>query len=245
MSVSTNLGGWINRVGVYSPNEAPKLDDTPKLLQWEPRPAGQHIELGISEMNLFMWLSQFGLTKELFGETLIPVGTVYDPFVAARSRRVHLRALREEPVHPRRDAVRALSLAPEGGAHQSTITTSIGIELPSLQFFEPAFGREVVWSMLEAARGVIDRRTGFSSYLRLTTRPIDQALADPVRSRLGEDEWRRQVLLGGYRLIEASRGVARRCRRMRRSSRSSRAAPSFPRPSPRRASSRTKRWPRT
>jgi pyruvate dehydrogenase E1 component len=72
-----------------------------------------------------------------------------------------------------------------------------------LHFFEPAFGPEAVWSLLEGARGVVDRRHGFSTYLRMSTRPIDQSLADPVRTRLGLDEWRRQTLLGGYRLIEA------------------------------------------
>ena len=83
VAVSTNLGGWINRVGVYSADDTrPIFDDAPRLLQWQPSPAGQHIELGISEMNLFMMLGQFGLTAELFGEPLIPIGTVYDPFIA-------------------------------------------------------------------------------------------------------------------------------------------------------------------
>ncbi len=202
VSVSTNLGGWINRVGVYSPNEAPKHDDGPKLLQWEPKPAGQHIELGISEMNLFMWLSQFGLTQELFGETLIPVGTVYDPFIL-RGLDAFIYALYVKSQFILAGTPSGVSLAPEGGAHQSTITPSVGIELPSLHYYEPAFGPEVVWTMLEAARGVLDRRHGFSTYLRLTTRPVDQSLADAVKARLGVDEWRRQTLLGGYRLIEA------------------------------------------
>ena len=203
VSVSTNLGGWINRVGVYSPNEAPKHDDAPKLLQWEPRPAGQHIELGISEMNLFMWLSQFGLTHELFGETLIPVGTVYDPFIL-RGLDAFIYALYVKSQFILAGTPSGVSLAPEGGAHQSTITPSVGIELPSLHYYEPAFGPEVVWSILEGARGVLDRRNGFSTYLRLTTRPVDQSLANTVKARLGVDEWRRQTLLGGYRLIEAA-----------------------------------------
>jgi pyruvate dehydrogenase E1 component len=202
VSVSTNLGGWINRVGVYSPKEAPKHDDAPKLLQWEPRPAGQHIELGISEMNLFMWLSQFGLTQELFGEPLIPIGTVYDPFIL-RGLDAFIYALYIKSQFILAGTPSGVSLAPEGGAHQSTITQSVGIELPSLHFFEPAFGPEVVWSLLEGARGVVDRRHGVSTYLRMSTRPIEQSLADPVRARLGLDEWRRQTLLGGYRLIEA------------------------------------------
>ena len=203
VSVSTNLGSWINRVGVYSPNVATKHDDAPKLLTWEPKPTGQHIELGISEMNLFMWLSQFGLTHELFGETLIPVGTVYDPFIL-RGLDAFIYALYIKSQFILAGTPSGMSLAPEGGAHQSTITPSVGIELPGLQYFEPAFGPEVVWALLEAARGVVDRQHGFSTYLRLTTRPVDQKLADPVKARLGLGEWRRQTLLGGYRLIEAS-----------------------------------------
>jgi pyruvate dehydrogenase E1 component len=203
VSVSTNLGGWINRVGVYSPNVAAKHDDAPKLLTWEPKPTGQHVELGISEMNLFMWLSQFGLTHELFGETLIPVGTVYDPFIL-RGLDAFIYALYIKSQFILAGTPSGVSLAPEGGAHQSTITPSIGIELPSLHYYEPAFGQEVIWSLLEAARGVVDRKHGFSTYLRLTTRPVDQSLLEPVRARLGLAEWRRQTLLGGYRLIEAS-----------------------------------------
>jgi pyruvate dehydrogenase E1 component len=203
VSVSTNLGGWINRVGVFSPHENPKHDEGPKLLQWEPKPSGQHIELGISEMNLFMWLSQFGLTAELFDSPLIPVGTVYDPFVN-RGLDAFIYALYVKSHFILAGTPSGVSLAPEGGAHQSTVTPSLGIELPTLHSYEPAFGQEVVWSLLEGMRGCVDRRHGFSTYLRMTTRPIDQTLAEPVRTRLGLDEWRRQVLAGGYRLIEAS-----------------------------------------
>ena len=105
VAVSTSLGGWINRVGVFAQDAAAVVDDTPRPLTWAPKPAGQHIELGISEMNLFMWLSQFGLSAELFGEPLIPVGTVYDPFICRG-----LDALVYGAVHPvalpaRRDAI--------------------------------------------------------------------------------------------------------------------------------------------
>jgi pyruvate dehydrogenase E1 component len=203
VSVSTNLGSWINRVGVFSPHENVKHDEGPKLLAWEPKPSGQHIELGISEMNLFMWLSQFGLTAELFGEPLIPIGTVYDPFVN-RGLDAFIYALYVQSHFIVAGTPSGVSLAPEGGAHQSTVTPSLGIELPSLHSYEPAFGQEVVWSLLEGMRGCVDRPDGFSTYLRMTTRPIDQSLADPVRQRLGLAEWRRQVLAGGYRLLEAS-----------------------------------------
>ena len=202
VTVSTSLGGWINRVGVYSPHEQPRFDDGPRLLTWEPKPSGQHIELGISEMNLFMWLSQFGLTAELFGEPLIPIGTVYDPFIA-RGLDALIYGLYIKSKFILAATPGGVTLAPEGGAHQSTVTPSLGIELPGLHYYEPTFGQEVVWALLEGARGCADRRNGFSTYLRMSTRPIDQTLAETVRTRLGVDEWRRQVLAGGYRLIEA------------------------------------------
>ncbi len=208
VSVSTNLGGWINRVGVFSPVEAPVHDDAPRLLRWQPGPSGQHIELGISEMDLFMWLSQFGLTAELFDEPLVPLGTVYDPFIA-RGLDALIHALYVGSRFILVATPSGVTLAPEGGAHQSTVTPSLGIELPGLRSWEPAFGQEAAWCLLEAIRGVLDRGTsGFSSYLRLTTRAVDQSLAEPVRARLGDAEWRRQVLAGGYRLLEAAEMAA-------------------------------------
>ena len=95
-----------------------------------------------------------------------------------------------------------VSLSPEGGAHQSTVTPSLGIELPGLDFYEPAFAREVEWALLEALRQCCDREHGLSTYLRLSTKPIDQTLMDEALARLGEDELRRQVLLGGYRIVD-------------------------------------------
>lgn len=203
VSVSTNLGGWINRVGVFSPVESAVVDDAPRLVRWQPGPRGQHIELGISEMDLFMWLSQAGLTAELFGEPLVPVGTVYDPFIA-RGLDALVHALYIGSRFVLVGTPSGITLAPEGGAHQSSVTPSLGIELPDLRAWEPAFGQETAWCFLEAIRGVADRSAeGFSSYLRLTTRVVDQGLVAPVRARLGDAEYRRQVLAGGYRALEA------------------------------------------
>jgi pyruvate dehydrogenase E1 component len=202
VSVSTNLGGWINRVGVFSAQEASFHDDAPRLLRWQPGPSGQHIELGISEMDLFLWLAQFGLTAELFGEPLVPLGTVYDPFIA-RGLDAFIHALYVGSRFILVATPSGVTLAPEGGAHQSSVTPSLGIELPGVHAWEPAFGQEVAWCLLEAIRGVVDRGAdGFSSYLRLTTRSVDQAMSAPVRARLGDLEYRRQVLAGGYRLLE-------------------------------------------
>ena len=206
VSVSTNLGGWINRVGVYDPVDRPVYDSGPRLLRWQPGPEGRHIELGISEMNLFMMLGQLGLTAELLGEPLVPIGTVYDPFIA-RGLDALIFSLYNESRFILAATPSGVSLAPEGGAHQSTITPSIGIELPGLHAWEPAFAREVAWCLEEGIAGCIGDRAGFSTYLRLTTRPIDQALAAPIRERLGEDEWRAQALAGGY-LMLAGRELA-------------------------------------
>ena len=97
-----------------------------------------------------------------------------------------------------------LALAPEGGAHQSALTTSLGIELPRLRSYEPVFAREVAWCLLEGIRGCLETEAGFASYLRLATRPIDQSLSAPILERVGADAWREAVLRGGYRLLEAS-----------------------------------------
>src|SRR6185295_1181977 len=93
-------------------------------------------------------------------------------------------------------------LAPEGGAHQSTVTPGLGIELPSLLSYEPCFAREVEWTLLEALRLCCDREAGVSSYLRLSTRPIEQALIEPALARLGEETVRQHALAGGYRLVD-------------------------------------------
>ena len=157
VSVSTNLGGWINRVGVFSATRRPPSTTTRRgCCEWQPGPAGQHIELGISEMDLFMWLSQFGLTAELFGEPLIPLGTVYDPFIA-RGLDAFIHALYIGSRFILVATPSGVTLAPEGGAHQSSVTPSLGIELPGLHACEPAFGQEAAWCLLEAIRGVLER----------------------------------------------------------------------------------------
>jgi pyruvate dehydrogenase E1 component len=203
VAVSTNLGGWINRAGIFSPQPGAMFDDTQRPLTWKTDPAGRHVELGISEMNLFLMLSQFGLTRELFGEPLAPIGTVYDPFIA-RGLDALVYALYVRSRFVLVGTPSGITLAPEGGAHQSTVTSSLGVELPSLRAYEPVFAQEVVWTLLEGIRGCLDPADGFATYLRLATRPIDQALAEPVRERLGVDGWRADVLAGGYRLIEAA-----------------------------------------
>ncbi|MFN8524348.1 MAG: pyruvate dehydrogenase [Chloroflexota bacterium] len=205
VAVSTSLGGWINRTGVFSTTEAQDHEEEgPRLLRWMPAPSGQHLELGISEMNMFLLLGQLGLSYELCGQHLFPIGTVYDPFVCRG-----LDALIYN-LYNRSKAIvigtpSGITLSPEGGAHQSTVTPSLGIELPHLLFYEPCFAAEVEWTLLEGLRQCADRENGLTTYLRLSTKLVDQSLLDPAMRRLGDETLRLQVLKGGYRLIDASR----------------------------------------
>ena len=202
VATSTHLSGWINKVGVFAQEATPDFEGGgQRMLKWQPAPAGHHIELGISEMNLFMALSQLGLAYELTGQHLVPIGTVYDPFVC-RGLDALIYGLYVGAKMIFAGTPAGVSLSPEGGAHQSTVTPSLGIELPGVHFFEPAFGAEVEWMLLDAIRRCSDRESGTSTYLRLSTKPIDQTLFNEVRSRLGDDEVKRQSLQGGYRIVE-------------------------------------------
>ena len=202
VSVSTNLTGWILKKGLFSPH--PKPDHEPEansLLKWHSGPHGQHIELGISEMNLFMLLGMLGLSTELCGQHLIPIGTVYDPFVC-RGLDALIYSLYSGAKFIFAGTPSGVTLSPEGGAHQSTVTSSLGAEIPLLQAYEPCFAQELDWILLEAIRQCCDREHGRSTYLRLSTKPIDQDLLSPALERLGPNELRRQVLAGGYRLVD-------------------------------------------
>jgi pyruvate dehydrogenase E1 component len=202
VAISTNLAGWINKTGVFSSLEEPEYEgEGQMLMRWRRGPSGQHIELGISEMNLFMLLGMFGLSAEINGQHLIPIGAVYDPFIC-RGLDALIYGLYSGAKFIFVGTPSGITLSPEGGAHQSTITASIGMELPNLHAYEPCFSCEVEWIMLEALRECCDRLQGRSTYLRLSTRPIEQALINPVQERIGVAALRQQVIDGGYRLIE-------------------------------------------
>lgn len=202
VATSTHLSGWINKAGVFAVEEATEYEiGGPKMLKWNPSPQGRHIELGISEMNLFMALGQFGLAEELTGQHLIPIGTVYDPFVC-RGLDALIYSLYCGAKMIFAGTPAGVSLSPEGGAHQSTITPSIGIELPDVVLFEPAFAKEVEWILIDAMRSVSDRKHGHSTYLRLSTKPVEQSLMSEALTRLGEQDIRAQTLAGGYRIID-------------------------------------------
>ncbi len=212
VAVSTGLGGWINAAGVFDPlhdpaGDAAVVDDEaggPSLLSWERSPTGQHVELGISEMNLFSALGAFGLAWDHSGQRLLPIGTLYDPFICRG-----LDALIHGAYSGSRFVVvgtpSGVSLAPEGGAHQSTITASIGVELPGLVMAEPAYAGALDWLLCDGLARLADPDGPDESlYLRLTTRPVDQAPFEAARTRLGSEELRRQVLAGGYVLVPSS-----------------------------------------
>jgi len=191
VGTSTNLGGWINKAGIWSPGDRIDwfADDTDTLVRWRETDHGRHIELGIAEVILVGRLGELGATWSRDGQPLLPVGTIYDPFVA--------RAL--EPwsfgIYAGGQSIlvgtpSGVTLGPEGGAHQSVITPSIGIEQPGCVAWEPAFGQDLEWALLYALSR-LGRADGEAAYFRLSTRPLDQGLQNGSR----ED-----VLRGGYRL---------------------------------------------
>ena len=189
VTVSTNLGPWVNRRGLFareSMADTFKSERIPSTFNWEFSPKGQHIELGIAEMNLFILLSALGLSHSINGERLIPIGTLYDPFIARG-----LDALNYACYQDARFIVVAtpsgLTLAPEGGAHQSIAEPLIGMAQDGLAAFEPAFVDELA-AILAFALDYIQKdgdgeasernwlrdETGGSVYLRLSTRPVEQ-----------------------------------------------------------------------
>jgi pyruvate dehydrogenase E1 component len=204
VSVSTSLGGWINAHGVYAATERHDYFDQDQVLKWKPGPHGQHIELGISEMNLFLLLGQLGLSHDHHGEMLIPIGTVYDPFVL-RGLDALIYSLYNGSRFIVAGTPAGITLASEGGAHQSSITPSVGLELPGIIQTEPTYAQAVDWLLVQGVRRLSDR-DGSSLYLRLSTRAIDQSPFDAAADRIGSAQIRTDVLTGGYRLLEPGDG---------------------------------------
>jgi pyruvate dehydrogenase E1 component len=205
---STSLGGWINRAGTWHIGERVDwfADDPETILHWRASPNGQHIELGIAECNLVGLLGELGATWSRDGEPLLPIGTLYDPFVN--------RAL--EPwsfgIYAGGQSIlvgtpSGVTLAPEGGAHQSISTPSVGLEQPRCIAWEPAFAQDLEWTLLHAL-AQLGRPGGTSSYFRLSTRVLSQSLAAISNDAGARELRRRRVIAGGYRLVEASRPPA-------------------------------------
>lgn len=204
---STNLGGWINKVGVWAAAEAAPGSVQPGgVLQWTGRASGQHLELGIAETNLMGLLGELGATWSRWGQPLLPIGTVYDPFVtrAAEPWSFGLYAGGQSILVGTPSGV---TLAPEGGAHQSVVTPGLGVAQPACTAYEPAFAQDLVWCMLDAL-GRLGRPGGRSSYFRLSTRPVDQRSAKVPEAPGERERRRRQVVSGGYVLRPAGGAVA-------------------------------------
>jgi pyruvate dehydrogenase E1 component len=201
VTVSTNLGAWVNQRGLFRRNEMPDVFAREKIAsaqKWSGSNKGQHIELGIAESNLFLMLAAAGLSGDLFGQRLFPIGTLYDPFIARG-----LDALNYACYQDARFLLVAtpsgITLGPEGGAHQSINPPLIALGQPGLRHYEPAYADELA-AMMEEAFRLIDDPSGESIYLRLSTRSIEQ-IERP------DDSWRDGALKGGYWLREPDFGA--------------------------------------
>src|SRR5207344_1289986 len=207
VTVSTNLGAWVNRRGLFARAEKADLfrsEKIPSTFNWKFSPNGQHIELGIAEMNLFILLSALGLSGSINGERLLPIGTLYDPFIARG-----LDALNYACYQDARFILVAtpsgITLAGEGGAHQSIAEPLIGLAQDGLASFEPAYVDELAaimrWAFsymqkdgdaAPSEQNWLRDETGGSVYLRLSTRPVEQI------QRKMTPELRQQIVDGAY-----------------------------------------------
>jgi len=201
VTVSTNLGAWVNQRGLFRRSEIADVFAQAKIAsaqKWSAAKSGQHIELGIAENNLFLMLAALGLSGDMFGERLVPIGTLYDPFIARG-----LDALNYACYQDARFILVAtpsgITLGSEGGAHQSINPPLIAMGQPGLRHYEPAFADELAVMMEEAFR-LLDDPAGESSYFRLSTRAIRQLERE-------QDGWREGALQGGYWLRPPGTGA--------------------------------------
>ena len=201
VTVTTNMAGWVNQRGLFHHEDLADVfrdEKVPSAFKWAMSPSGQHIELGIAENNLFLLLAAMGLSDKLFGARLLPVGALYDPFIGRG-----LDALNYACYQDARFMLAAtpsgITLAPEGGAHQSINSPLIGLSQPGLTSYEPAYADELAHIMgwgfehMQAA-------DGGAVYLRLSTRPIDQPARD--FATIADD-----VISGAYWLREPKPGA--------------------------------------
>ena len=202
VTVSTNLGGWVNQRGLFARDVRGDQFKDSRIAspqRWAMGPGGQHIELGIAENNLFLLLGALGLAGDLFGQRLLPVGTLYDPFINRG-----LDALNYACYQDARFMLVAtpsgLTLAPEGGAHQSIHTPLIGMAQDKLSAFEPAYVDELA-EIMRWGFDHMQRPDGVSVYLRLSTRALDQ----PERPR--SDAFTRDLIEGAYWQVEPEPGA--------------------------------------
>ena len=233
VTVSTNLGGWVNRRRLFhhkAQDDMFSKEQVGSFQRWVVSPKGQHVELGIAEHNLFLMLAAAGLSHSLFGERLIPIGTVYDPFIE-RGLDALTYALYQDARFILVATPSGITLAPEGGAHQSTTTPLLGMGKDHLSSFEPAFADELMAILRWAFRyvqlhgergersagdgsgggggGVAPRASdlladgaGGSVYLRLSTHKMEQPVRE-IDSALEHD-----ILAGGYWMRRPAEGAS-------------------------------------
>lgn len=201
VTVSTNLGAFVNQRGLFRRGELKDVfhaAEIPSAQKWSGHGAGQHIELGIAEHNLFLMLAALGLSAPVFGTRLLPIGTVYDPFIARG-----LDALNYGCYQDARFLLVAtpsgVTLGPEGGAHQSINSPLIGMGQPGLTYFEPAYVDELT-AMMRWSFAHMQAHDGGSVYLRLTTRVLEQIERE-------DDGWEADALKGGYWLKRPGDGA--------------------------------------
>jgi len=201
VTVSTNLGAWVNQRGLFRRSEMADIFAQAKIAsaqKWSGGNKGQHIELGIAESNLFLMLAAAGLSGDLLGTRLFPVGTLYDPFIARGLDSLNY-ACYQDARFLLVATPSGITLGPEGGAHQSINPPLIALGQPSLRHYEPAYADELAVMMQEAFR-LIDDPNGESTYLRLSTRSIQQI-------ERTDDIWHDGAIAGGYWLREPALGA--------------------------------------
>jgi len=207
VTVSTNLGPWVNRRGLFARDtlaDTFKAERIPSTYNWEFGPTGQHLELGIAESNLMIMLSALGLSHSINGVRLLPVGTLYDPFIYRSADQLNY-ACYQDARFMLVATPSGIALAPEGGAHQSIGTPLIGMAQDGLCAFEPAFIDELAVIMRfgfdymqRNGDGDPDEttwlrdQTGGSVYLRLSTRPLEQPIRE-MSAELAND-----IIQGAY-----------------------------------------------
>ena len=192
VTVSTNLGGWVNQRGIYDRKGQEDTFKAEKVMSpqiWRSHKSGQHMELGIAENNLFLLLAAMGLSDSLFGSRVIPVGTLYDPFINRGLDAMNY-ACYQDARFMLAGTPSGITLAPEGGAHQSIHTPLIGMAQDKLTYFEPAYNDELA-AIMRWGFEYLQLPEGNSVYVRLSTRPIEQ----PARA---DDKWKQDLLKGAY-----------------------------------------------
>lgn len=175
VTVSTSLGPWVNRRGLFDRRTLSDVFREEKVAspqRWGMSPSGQHIELGIAEQNLFLLLGAAGLCHAMTGARLLPIGTVYDPFVN-RGLDALIYACYQDARFLLVSTPSGISLAPEGGQHQSVNTPLLGIAQDRLAAYEPAYVDEL-GILIRHAFAHMQAPDGSAVWLRLSTRALAQ-----------------------------------------------------------------------